>query len=346
MMIKNYFKKRILTYLIPAFLIAISSVYSDEISFLQEQAAMYFQPIPGKPPQIENNPATLEKILLGRMLFFDPRLSSSQLISCNTCHNMGLSGTDLQENSIGHGWQKGRRNAPSIFNAVFNTTQFWDGRAKDLAEQAKGPIMESVEMNNSLNNLILTLKSIPAYMALFQNAFKYDNKPIKLDNITKAITVFEATLLTPNSRFDQFIKGNISALDSKEQEGLNLFMNRNCSSCHYGINIGGKDFYVFGRLLDPQQIEVRPSDDLGRYEITNIVHDKYVFRAASLRNVERTAPYFHSGKIWSLVQAVKTMGYAQLGYSPTTEDAEKIAAFLKTLTGEQPKIEYPELPAN
>ncbi len=348
-MIQIIVNKNIITcimFIIVFFFTSSHSIHADEAQELQTQAAMFFQPIPEQPPELKNNPMTLDKVRLGKMLYFDPRISSSHLISCNTCHNIGLGGADLQEQSVGHRWQKGRRNAPTVFNSVFNSTQFWDGRAPDLAKQAQEPIEGSVEMNNSFENLVDMLKRIPAYVKLFETVFTTSDNSINLINITKAIEVFEATLITPNGRFDKYLNGDMDALSQDEQDGLALFMERNCASCHYGVNLGGKDFYVFGRLLDPQRSDVRPVDDLGRYEITGIEHDKYVYRAASLRNVELTAPYFHSGKVWSLVEAVQTMGYSQLGYSPSDKDARKIAAFFKTLTGDQPKIEYPLLPAN
>ena len=210
---------------------------------------MVFKPIPNKTPVLKDNPANPDKIKLGKMLYFDPRLSSSFLISCNTCHNLGLGGADLQETSIGHGWQKGPRNAPTVLNSVFNIAQFWDGRAKDLEEQAKGPLQASVEMNNTPDRVVETLRSIPEYVAYFKKAFPGEKDPLTFDNVAKAIEVFETILLTPNSCFDRYLKGDPKALSTKERQGLELFMAKGCSTCHNGINVGGGGYFPFG-LVD------------------------------------------------------------------------------------------------
>jgi len=183
------------------------------------RAQALLKPLPGKAPSIKKNPATPAKLDLGKKLYFDPRLSSSFLISCNTCHNVGLAGIDLQETSIGHGWQKGPRNAPTVLNAVFNIAQFWDGRAEDLKAQAKGPVQASVEMNNTPEHTVATLKSIPGYVKLFRKSFPGQADPVTFDNMAKAIEIFEATLLTPDSPFDRYLKGNRKALSLKEEGG-------------------------------------------------------------------------------------------------------------------------------
>jgi len=309
------------------------------------QAQKLFKPIPAEAPQLTKNLATPAKVELGKMLFFDPRLSSSQIISCNTCHNVGLGGTDLLETSIGHGWQKGPRNSPTVLNAVFNIAQFWDGRAADLASQAKGPVQASVEMNNNPQNLVATLKSIPGYRSFFEKAFPGDKDPITFDNVALAIEVFEATLITPDSSFDAYLKGQSKALNAVEEEGLALFMNKGCASCHNGVNLGGQGYYPFGVVAAPGE-EVRPANDVGRFKVTNTSADQYVFRAPPLRNVTITMPYFHSGKVWMLKDAVKIMGSAQLGISLTAAEDDKITAFLGTLTGRQPQVNHPILPPN
>uniref|UniRef100_A0A831UAD0 Cytochrome-c peroxidase n=1 Tax=Geobacter metallireducens TaxID=28232 RepID=A0A831UAD0_GEOME len=304
-----------------------------------------FKPIPAKAKALKGNPATPARVQLGKMLYFDPRLSSSHLISCNTCHNVGLGGTDILETSIGHGWQKGPRNSPTVLNAVYNIAQFWDGRAEDLAAQAKGPVQASVEMNNKPENLVATLKSIPGYQPLFRKAFPGEADPVTFDNVAKAIEVFEATLVTPDAPFDRYLKGNRKALTATEEQGLALFLDKGCVACHSGINVGGTGYFPFGVKEDPGP-EVRPVDDTGRYKVTNTSADKYVFRSPSLRNVAITMPYFHSGKVWNLKDAVKIMGSAQLGISLTDDDAGKITAFLNTLTGKQPVVTHPVLPPN
>jgi len=310
-----------------------------------KRAKALFKPIPAKPPVIEGNQLTAAKVDLGKKLFFDPRLSSSYLISCNTCHNLGLGGADLQETSIGHGWQKGPRNAPTVLNAVFNIAQFWDGRAEDLKEQAKGPVQASVEMNNKPEHVVKTLKSIPGYESLFRKSFPGQKEPITFDNMAKAIEAFEATLITPDSAFDSYLKGNTKALKPKEEKGLALFIDKGCVSCHAGVNVGGAGYYPFGVAEVPSD-EVRPPADTGRFKVTNTASDNYVFRSPSLRNVVLTLPYFHSGKVWKLQEAVALMGTSQLGAKITAEEADTIVAFLHALTGKQPKVDYPILPPN
>lgn len=309
---------------------------------LQADANKLFKPIPYAPPALKDNPMTLDKVELGKMLFFEPRLSKSSLLSCNTCHNLSFGGDDYQETSIGHGWQKGPRNAPTVLNSVFNLAQFWDGRAADLKEQAKGPVQASVEMNSTPDRVVVVLKSMPEYIALFKKAFPGDKDPVSFDNMAKAIEAFEATLLTPDSRFDLYLKGDLNALSKDEKKGLELFISKGCADCHAGVNMGGEDYYTFGVVEKPDAKIV--SGDKGRFTVTNTAADEYVFKSPSLRNIEYTAPYFHSGKVWGLQEAVAVMSSAQLGISLTDSDTKFITAFLKTLTGVQPKVAYPVLP--
>jgi cytochrome c peroxidase len=317
------------------------SAFAD--TALIDKAKEYFEPIPTAVPEIKDNKVTKPKIELGKMLFLDPRLSSSHLISCNTCHNLGMGGDDNLETSIGHGWAKGPRNAPTAFNAVFNIAQFWDGRAKDLKEQAKGPIQAGVEMNNKPARVVETLKSMPQYVSLFEGAFSGEKDPVTFDNMARAIEAFEATLITPNSRFDQFLKGTETALNEAEKQGLDLFIEKGCVACHSGRNIGGEGYYPFG-LVEKPASGVLPVGDKGRFAVTKTEDDSYVFRAAPLRNIEITAPYFHSGKVWDLKEAVSIMATSQLGEDLNDTEVQSIVAFLKTLTGEQPVVTYPTLP--
>lgn len=316
----------------------------QENDVLLLQARAMFQPIPEVPPEIEDNTASPERVELGRMLFFDPRLSRSGTISCNTCHNLSMGGDDNLPTSIGHGWQKGPRNSPTVYNAVFNVAQFWDGRAADLKEQAKGPIQASVEMANEPEMVVRTLASIPDYVERFRAAFPGEQEPISFDNVTRAIEVFEATLLTPGSRFDQYLAGNQSALEPVELRGLSHFISKGCVACHNGVNIGGAGYFPFGVVEAPAD-EVRPPEDRGRFSVTNTEADQYVFRASSLRNVAETAPYFHSGQVWDLAEAVAIMGSSQLGTTLSDTETAEIVAFLRTLTGKAPEVTLPALPA-
>ncbi|MCG8359526.1 MAG: cytochrome-c peroxidase [Kiloniellales bacterium] len=310
---------------------------------LMEEANELFDPIPLAVPAVKDNPVTREKVELGKMLFFDPRLSASGLLSCNTCHNLGMGGDDNLETSVGHGWAQGPRNAPTVFNAVFNVAQFWDGRAADLKAQAKGPIQAGVEMNSTPGRVIETLASMPEYVTRFERSFPGEAVPLTFDNVAKAIEAFEATLITPASPFDQFLEGNANALNADEKEGLRLFIDKGCAACHNGVNVGGGDYYAFGVVETPGS-EILPEEDKGRFAVTETVGDEYVFRAPPLRNVTLTAPYFHSGKVWSLRQAVAVMSSSQLGETLSDQEVEAITAFLETLTGELPVVEYPILP--
>ena len=311
---------------------------------LLTKAKEKFKPIPTNPPVLENNPITPEKVELGKMLYFDPRLSRSSLISCNTCHNIGLGGSDFQPTGTGHAWQQGPRNDITTLNAVFNTSQFWDGRVKTLAEQAKGPLLNPVEMASTEERVLNTVNSMPEYVSLFKKSFPKDKNPVTFDNLAKAIEAFEATLITPNAKFDKFLNGDKTALNAQEKAGLQAFMDNGCDACHSGVNLGGDVLEKFGVVeLPPQEIM---NNDFGRYNVTKNESDKYVFKTPSLRNVALTAPYFHSGKVYSLLEAVKIMAKVQVGIELTDRDANNIVAFLKTLTGELPEITYPVLPAS
>lgn len=322
-------------------LMAAPAVAQDEVA-LREDALSWFEPIPLTPPDLANNMITRDRVDLGAMLFFDPRMSASGLFSCQSCHNVGLGGVDGLEVSIGHGWQKGPRNSPTVLNAVFNIAQFWDGRAPDLAEQAKGPVQAGVEMNNTPDNVVETLMSMPDYIAAFEAAFPGEEDPVTFDNFARAIEAFEATLITPNAPFDQFLNG-ADALNEQELRGLQAFIDEGCAACHAGINLGGQEYYPFG-LIERPGAAILPEGDRGRFAVTETVSDEYVFRAAPLRNIALTAPYFHSGVVWSLEEAVAIMGTSQLGTDLSEEQISDITAFLRTLTGEQPEVVHPVLP--
>lgn len=310
------------------------------------EARSNFEPIPLNVKegykQLKNNEPTEKKYELGKMLYFEPRLSKSQLISCNTCHNLSFGGDDYQKTSIGHGWQAGPRNAPTVLNSVYNTAQFWDGRAGDLKEQAKGPIQAGVEMAATPEYVIEVLKSIPQYGELFKNAFPGDSDPITFDNVASAIEVFEATLLTPNSRFDQFLRGDSNALTDIEKKGLKVYMDQGCTGCHSGINLTSEGYHPF--QVAGTENENLLAGDKGRAVLEAAEGNEFAFKAPTLRNIEYTAPYFHSGIVWDLREAVAVMSSAQLGIELSSTEVDQIVAFLKSTTGEMPKVEYPILP--
>lgn len=310
---------------------------------LLDEANAVFKPLPSTIPAVRDNPITKEKIELGKALFFDPRMSASGVFSCNSCHNLATGGDDNLETSIGHGWQKGPRNAPTALNAVFNEAQFWDGRAEDLKAQAKGPVQAGVEMANTPDTVTATLKSMPRYVEWFEAAFPKEADPVTFDNFAKAIEAYEATLLTP-APFDAYLNGDDAALSDEQKAGLATFIDKGCASCHSGINVGGNGYYPFG-LIEKPGAEVLPEKDKGRFAVTATADDSYVFRAAPLRNIALTAPYFHSGKVWDLKQAVAIMGTSQLGEHLTDQEIDDIVAFLGSLTGEVPQVIYPVLPA-
>ena len=335
---------RVEKYLFSIFIVLVVSGAAFASDELLERAKGMFKPVPSKPPVIAGNPATPDKVLLGKALYFDPRLSSSGLISCNTCHNVGMGGIDFQETSTGHKWQKGPRNAPTVLNSVFNMAQFWDGRAADLEQQAKGPVQASVEMNNTPAQAVETIKSMPEYVAMFKKAFPGEEAPVSFENMAKAIAVFEATLITPHASFDKYLGGKESALNSSEKEGLKLFMDKGCGACHGGVNMGGSGYFPFGVVSKPSAAIMK--GDEGRFKVTGVKSDEYMFKAPSLRNIVLTPPYFHSGTVWSLKEAVAIMGNAQLGITLNPKEVDRITAFLQSTTGSQPSVMYPILPAS
>lgn len=297
--------------------------------------ALADEPISPIRPAQEINLAQAE---LGKKLYFDPRLSKSGFISCNSCHNLSMGGTDNLKTSIGHNWQEGPINSPTVLNSSLSVAQFWDGRAADLKEQAGGPIANPGEMAFTHTLAISLLESIPGYV----NEFKlvYDEDGIDIDKVTEAIAEFEKTLVTPNSRFDQWLLGDESALRADEVAGYELFKNSGCAGCHNGAAAGGTTFQKMG-VIEPYKTD-NPAE--GRYAVTGKDADRFNFKVPTLRNVELTYPYFHDGAAWSLAEAVDTMGRIQLGKSFTPEENAQIVAFLKSMTGDQPGFDLPILP--
>lgn len=273
-----------------------------------------------------NITVNIEKAKLGERLFNDTRLSKDNTISCASCHILKEGGDDNLVVSIGINGQKGTRNAPTVLNSRFNANQFWDGRAKDLDKQAEGPIHNPIEMGSNFKEVISKLKKDKKYISQF-TALYADG--ITGNNITDAIAEFENTLITPDAKFDKFLRGDEQSLSSEEKEGYQLFKEYGCISCHNGINIGGNLMQKIGVMEDFK------TKDFGKYNVTKNEDDRFYFKVPSLRNIQNTAPYFHDGQIKSLKEAVNEMAYYQVGYKLKQSETEKLVLFLKTLTGKK-----------
>ncbi|MFN8494077.1 MAG: cytochrome c peroxidase [Caldilineaceae bacterium] len=286
---------------------------------------------------------TEEMITLGRMLFYEPRLSATQDMSCNTCHVLGRYGVDGLALSLSGSGKLVKRNTPTVYNAAFHMAQFWDGRSPTVEDQARLPIVSMGEMEmETADRVEKTLRSIPGYVQLFNAAFPNQPNPVTYQNLGIAIGAFERRLVTP-SRFDKFFAGDRSQLNANEQRGLATFITFGCPTCHSGMTIGGQLYKKLGEK------ETFPTDDLGRFNVTKLEEDRYVFKVPSLRNVAKTAPYMHDGKIQTLEEMVKIMARYQLGKQVTDAQVADIVTFLNALTGELPSRPYiaqPVLPPN
>lgn len=280
----------------------------------------------------------LAKVELGKKLYFDPRLSKSGFISCNSCHNLSMGGTDNLKTSIGHNWTQGPINSPTVLNSSMNVAQFWDGRAADLKEQAGGPIANPGEMAFTHTLAVDVLKSIPGYVNEFRQVF--GTQELNIDEVTDAIAEFEKTLVTPNSPFDQWLLGDADAITQSEKEGYELFRNSGCVACHNGPAVGGTSFQKMG-LVAAYETKNKAEGLAG---VTGKDADRMKFKVPTLRNVEMTYPYFHDGEAATLTDAVDIMGRLQLGRQFSKDENAKIVAFLKTLTGDQPQFLLPILP--
>lgn len=278
------------------------------------------------------------KVELGKKLFFDPRLSKSGWISCNSCHNLMLSGTDNLVSSIGHQWAQGPINSPTVFNAVYSIAQFWDGRAKDLVDQAGGPIANPGEMASSHELAVSVLQTIPGYISEFNEVF--DDDEITIDMVTDSIAEFERTLVTPNSRFDQWLQGDTNALTELELDGYRLFKLTGCAGCHNGPAVGGQAYQKMGSF---NRFETE-NTAIGRQGVTGLRTDRMRFKVPTLRNIELTYPYFHDGSVRTLEEAVDTMAWVQLNRTFSRTGNEKVVAFLRSLSGDLPRIVLPILP--
>ena len=289
----------------------------------------------------ESNPITEEKVKLGRMLYYETRLSLGQDVSCNSCHQLDKYGVDNEPTSPGHKKQRGGRNSPTVYNAAGHFAQFWDGRAGTVEDQAKGPILNPVEMAMpDAASVVKVLKSIPGYAPLFKAAFPKDADPITYDNLARAIGAFERQLTTP-APWDKYLAGDESAISEQAKAGFAKFAKLGCPTCHNGTNVGGHQYQKLG-LVNPWPDQA----DLGRYEITKNDADKMFFRVPTLRNVAKTGPYFHKGQLDTLEITVRKMAFHQLGQELTDTDVQNLVAFLNSLTGTLPAdyIAKPELP--
>jgi cytochrome c peroxidase len=299
-----------------------------------------FQPLPESVPS-SANPETEEKIALGRMLYYEPRLSKSQEISCNSCHMLDRFGVDGQATSDGHKGLKGNRNSPTVYNAAGHFVQFWDGRAADVEEQAKGPVMNPVEMAMpSEKQVIAVIKSMPEYVDLFKKAFPGEKEPIGYENMAKAIGAFERKLVTP-SRWDKYLRGDSQALTNEEKDGFNVFMETGCQACHSGPFLGGSMYQKLGVMK-----EWPDSSDPGREKVTKKESDRMLFKVPGLRNITETGPYYHDGKVDTLAKAVSRMAEYQMGKNLTEAQVYSIIAWMKALKGEIPAeyVKPPVLP--
>ncbi len=322
---------------------------------LQQTAQALFAPLP---EMVDNplNPVTPEKVELGKMLYYDPRLSLSGFVSCNSCHNLATYGVDNLPTSIGHRWAVGPRNAPTVLNAALHRTQFWDGRAADVEEQAQGPVLNPIEMAIPNHEFAVDrIASMPTYVELFAQAFPELSEPLTYENIANAIAAFERTLMTPD-RFDAYLKGDTDALTDTEKAGLQTFINYGCAGCHSGPALGGDLLARFGvaeayweatREFVTIDSPTMPMD-VGRFAVTHNVEDLYVFKTPSLRNITRTYPYFHDGSVWSLRDATQVMARVQLGRELAEQDLDNLMAFYEALEGEIPvyALQLPVLPAS
>ncbi len=309
----------------------IAACFSSTV-WIAAQRAEPIQPI--KPATVTNQ-AMVE---LGKKLFFDPRLSKSGFISCNSCHNLSMGGSDNLKSSIGDKWQKGPINSPTVLNSSMNVAQFWDGRAGTLKEQAGGPIANPGEMAFTHDLAVKVIASIPQYTQEFQKVF--GTPGVDIDKVTTAIAAFEETLVTPNARFDKWLAGDDKALTAEESEGYQLFKNSRCTICHNGAAVGGTSFQKMGVV--ERYVTDNPAE--GRAAVTHKDADRLMFKVPTLRNVELTYPYFHDGAADTLTTAVDVMGRVQLGRRFTDAENAKVVAFLKTLTGDQPTFALPILP--
>lgn len=316
-------------------LLATSTTALAEDGYGSYRTHALFDPLPALPPFPAHNSMTPEKIELGKMLFFEPRISSSGVISCATCHNPALGFTDRIPRAVGHQGQVGERNTPTVLNSGFLDAQFWDGRAADLEEQALGPIEADVEMAMALDDALDRLNEFAEYRERFAEAFPGEDDPVNPDNVALAIAAFERTLNTPNSPFDRYLRGDLNALTEQQKRGMAAFVDNGCIACHRGPALTDSSFHRF---------ELPGSTDEGRFLVTEEEDDMFAFKTPTLRNVALTYPYFNNGSVASLEQAIQLMAQQMLDREFDDDTVDDITAFLHSLTGDMPAFTVPALP--
>lgn len=295
-------------------------------------AAPLDEPIKPLPTTLQQDPARAD---LGRRLFNDKRLSANGKVSCASCHDLSAGGADARRHSVGFDGKLTAVNAPTVLNAAFNFKQFWDGRADSLEAQVDAVIQNPVEMGSKWEDVVAKLSRDSSYRAAFAASYPAG---VTRENIQNAIATYERTLITPNSRFDQYLRGDRDALAADEKAGYAKFKQFGCVACHQGVNVGGNMFQKFGVMRDYFAARGNlAAADLGRYRVTADEADRYVFKVPSLRNVALTAPYLHDGSARSLDDAVAVMFKYQLGRTASKDDIAAIVKFLHTLTGERPQ---------
>ena len=301
-------------------------------------------PLPSSAPTPDDNPSTAAKVELGKQLYFDPRLSVNGTVSCNSCHNVMEGGDDCRCVGMGILGRTGERNSPTVWNAAFMPSQFWDGRAETLEDQAGGPMVAAPEMGMASHDMVVErIQAIPGYVESFKEVFGEDAMNIK--NATKAIAAFERTLITPDSAYDRYAKGELKAMNEQQVRGMKLFDEVGCASCHNAPLFGG-EFYEFPSSAEEELVAKHHLDkDYGRELATGDESDRYLFKTPTLRNVTITAPYLHNGSASTLEEAVKLMGTLQLGEDLDDEQVADLVAFLSALEGEFPEISMPRLPS-
>jgi cytochrome c peroxidase len=320
--------------------------------FAAQANAIEWQALPETAPAPADNPTTEAKVELGKMLYMDPRFSSTGTVSCNSCHNVMEGGDDSRSVSMGVHGKTGGRNAPTVWNSAFHSVQFWDGRAALLEDQAKGPVANPVEMGmEDVETAMERVRRIPGYKAYFEKAFGENSMTV--DNAAKAVAAFERTLITPNSAYDRYVKGDKTAMNEQQVRGMDKFASSGCTSCHSGAAFNGPQqklgegfFTRFPTFADSEYVNrYKLADDKGRQEVTGNSADANMFRTPTLRNITDTAPYFHNGSVNDLAEAVRVMAKTQLNKDLPDADVQDIVAFLGSLTGEYPEITMPRLPA-